>query len=117
MFKKIDYGYQKKMKNERFKIYESRLAGWLAKDMPEVFKVLCICDFEEAMKRVGTRDDQTKEEAADEASVRAEKLREKFKKLYNIDNFLDPKYFDIVVDSTNMTPKEVLQFVIGKMEN
>lgn len=109
---KIDYGYQEMMGKENGIIFESRLGGWLAKDMPEVLKILCICEFEEAMKRVGTRDGETKDEAKIKARERSTKLVAKFKKLYDIDNFLDPKYFDVVVDSTDWTPKEVLEYVL-----
>jgi cytidylate kinase len=55
-------------------------------------------------------------EAKKNAKLRAEALTRKFKKLYGVKNHLDPKYFDLVIDTTNKTPEQVLEIVLAKLE-
>ena len=40
---------------------------------------------------------------------------EKFENLYGVKNFLDPEYFNLVVDTTNMDPLETLEFVLDAL--
>lgn len=115
--REMDFDYQRMMGSEEKIVFESHLAGWLAKDLEDVFKILCITDFDKAMERASKRDNTTKEEAIEEAKKRSEALNRKFKKLYGIDNHLDPKYFDLVIDTTNQTPEEVLESVLKSINN
>lgn len=113
--KELDFGFQKLMKDEEHTIFESRLAGYLAKDFEDVFKVLCIADLEVAIKRAGIRDEVSDDEAKQNVSIRSKALKEKFKKLYGVDDYLDPKYFDLVIDSTTNSPEENLEIVLEKL--
>ena len=110
--KAIDFEYQAKMRDEEHIIFESRLAGWLSRDFSYVFRVLCVTNFEEAMKRVAKRDRISVEEAKEKSHERSKALEEKFYNLYGTNDFLDPKYFDLVVDTTNISFSETLEFVL-----
>lgn len=114
--KKIDFGYQKQMKERKGVIFESHLAGWLAKDMPGVLKVLCIGEEGVRMERASRRDGLSVEEASKEAQERSTSHQEKFKRLYEIDDRFDPKYFDLVVDTSKLDPEETLEKVLEKLE-
>ncbi|OGE14472.1 hypothetical protein A3F00_00550 [Candidatus Daviesbacteria bacterium RIFCSPHIGHO2_12_FULL_37_11] len=113
--KEIDFGYQTKMQDEEHIIFESRLSGWLSKNFPFVFRIICITDFEVAMERVSKRDRISIEEAKEKSQERSKALQEKFENLYGVKNFLDPEYFNLVVDTTNMDPLETLEFVLDAL--
>jgi CMP/dCMP kinase len=113
--KEMDFGFQDLMKNEEHTIFESRLAGYLAKDLDYIFKILCIAELNVAIQRAGERDQVSEVEAKQNVSIRSQALKEKFKKLYGVDDYLDPKYFDLVIDSTTNSPDENLEIVLTKL--
>ena len=110
--KAIDFGFQEQMQTKKHIIFESRLAGWLSRDFPGVYRILCVTDFEVAMERVAKRDRISVEEAKEKSQERSKALEEKFYNLYGTNDFLDPKYFNLVVDTTNISPSETLDFVL-----
>jgi cytidylate kinase len=112
----LDYGLQKRMIEDVGVVFESHLGGWLAKDLPESFKILCTARWEEMMKRAAKRDGHQIEDAESYAKKRAETLYAKFKRLYGVEDTFDPSYFDLVVDTTTMTKEEVLHQVLDKLE-
>ncbi|MBI2021595.1 cytidylate kinase family protein [Candidatus Daviesbacteria bacterium] len=114
--RKIDMGYQKKMQDEKNIIFESHLAGWLAKDFQDVFRILCVTDEKVKMDRASRRDGITIEEAKRHAKKRSESYSEKFARLYGVKNHLDPKLFDLVIDTTNLTPEQVLNHVLKSIK-
>lgn len=115
MDRQIDSDFQRLMQSDSKMIFETRLAGWLAKDFPEVFKVLCVADFEVGVARAGHRDKESLKQALKDAKLRGSNLRKKFKRLYGVENYLDPKFFDLVVDTTEKTPEEVLEIVLKEL--
>jgi CMP/dCMP kinase len=113
--KKIDADFIDKMTTGKNTIFESRLAGWLAKDIPDVFKILVTCEFEEAMKRTAKRETVSIAEAKTSSQKRSLQLQQKFQKLYLAKDFLNPKYFNLVIDTTNISPEASAQKVITEM--
>jgi predicted cytidylate kinase len=113
--RKMEADFKKEMAEKSGVVFESRLAGWLAKDYAETLKVLCTVEDSEAYKRVAKRDSVTEEEAKNLSVQRAKDLVDKFNKLYGVSDFLDPKYFDLVIDTTKLKPEEVLQKVLEKL--
>lgn len=114
--RKMEASFQKEMMEKEGVVFESRLAGWLARDYPETLKVLCTVSNAEAYKRVAKRDSVSEEEAEKLSIQRSNDLVEKFNKLYNVSDFLAGKYFDLVIETTNLTPDEVLQQVLEKLD-
>lgn len=113
--KKIDFGYQRMMRENNGIVFESHLGGWLASDIPTVFKVLCTAGLQVRMERVAARDGLNMEEAIKNADKRAEAHREKFERLYGVKDRFNPKYFNVSVDTTSLTPEEVLEQVLEKL--
>lgn len=113
--RKMEADFKKEMQEKTNTIFESRLAGWLAKDYPETLKVLCVVDESEAYRRVAKRDSISLEEAQRLSKQRAQDLVDKFNKLYGVSDYLDPKYFDLVIDTTNLNPDQVLEKVLEKI--
>jgi cytidylate kinase len=110
--RKLDASFQNRMSTDEKVVFESRLAGWLARDYPGTFKVLCICDPEVAMERVVNRDNISKAEAVQKTGKRAQELREKFERLYGASDYLNKKYFDLVIDTTHLNQDQVLEQVL-----
>lgn len=48
--------------------------------------------------------------------AREEDEREHYRSLYGIADHLNPEQFDIVCDTTNLTPKQVLEFLQSKLQ-
>ena len=92
--RRMEADFKKEMAEKSNVIFESRLAGWLAKDYPETLKVLCTVSPEIAYKRVAKRDSVSTEEAEKLSKQRAQDLVNKFNKLYGVSDFLDAKYFN-----------------------
>lgn len=113
--RKMDYAFQEEMKTLKNTIFETRLAGWLAKGLPEVFKILCVADFDKAVARASHRDNQELDAAIKDAHLRADSLKKKFHKLYGVEDYLDPKYYNLVVDTTTKSPEDVLKIVLGQL--
>lgn len=113
--KKLDYGFLEKIKVGEGIVYDWRIGGVLIENQPDVLKVLLTCDEEVAMDRIAGRDHESREEAVNESKHRAAEHRKKFKKLYGAEYYLDPKYFDLVIDTTNLNQEEVLESVLEKL--
>ena len=87
--------------------------AYFAKDMPHVLKVLLTADEDVRIKRAIERV-HTHAETAEDVKKRDRAHDLKFRKLYADENFLDPKFFDLVIDTTNTEQKEVADRVLRK---
>jgi len=112
--KKIDYEFLKKMGNEEHIVFDSHYGGWFARDLPDVFRILLICDPAVATQRILQRR-HTHKETPQEIEERRRQLRAKFKKLYSNDNYEDPKYFHLVLDSGNTSVEEEISTTLAKL--
>jgi predicted cytidylate kinase len=115
--RELDNNFQKQMQSDEHTVFESWLAGYLAKDFPDVLKVLCITEEIVRMERGAIRDGLSLDQAKKEFKNRAKGIEDKFKKLYKIEDFLNPKYFDIVVDTTLKSPEVVMDEVLRALKS
>jgi len=113
--KKIDYEFLEKMRDDSDYVFDSHYGGWFAKDLPDVYRVLLICDRDLATKRILERE-HTHKETPEEIELRRQGLRDKFRKLYSKDDYEDPKLFHLVIDTTKTTSKETIDFVYKKFQ-
>ncbi len=97
-------------------IYEAWLAGFMAKSIPDVLKVLLICSNEGVrIDRVVNRDHLSVDEAKKYIKQREEENLIKWKKLYGDHDFWDDKNFDVVIDTYSSGPMETLGKVLDKL--
>ena len=90
-------------------IFEAWLAGFIAREITNVFKVLVICsDNAVRIDRVLNRENITVREAKKFIRTREKENINKWKKLYGDYNFWDPKYYDLVIDTYVCGPMETL---------
>lgn len=139
--KQVDLETLKAFDEKRSLVVTSRMAAALAhrtdiyhvRDPHSIIKIFFDCDENERVRRVCKREfkkvhhrDPTTEEIAPmRERVRREMLEReelderRYRALYNIKNIYDAKYFDYVMDTTNMTlPQQVevtCEFVMSRL--
>jgi len=97
-------------------ILEGRLAGWLAyKNNIPALKVLIDADLETRARRIVNREEGEIEKRKKEIQKREESEAKRYKKYYKAD-LKDKSIYDLVIDSTNKTPEEIVEFIIQKLE-
>ncbi len=89
-------------------VVDADYIGYFTRNMPHVLKVLLTCEEKERVRRAVTRV-HTHTETAEEVKKRQEEIVKKFHKIYSAKDFLDPKFFDLVIDTTNTNQEEVLK--------
>jgi len=99
-------------KNDNF-VLESRI-GWYF--VPDSFKIKLTCEENERLRRIQERDGGEIEEIAQKEKQRLEAINERYKNLYQIENFLDDKNFDLIIDTTNLSPEEIVQKILKKLK-
>lgn len=87
--------------------------GYFTRNLPTVLKVLLTCDYKTRIKRALTRV-HTHAETEEEIKLREVGLDKKFRRLYADENFLDPKFFDLVIDTTYNSQNQVSQEIVKK---
>ena len=91
---------------------ESWIAGWNMRGLPHVLKVLLMCDDALRIDRIVNRDNLTVEEAKAHIREREDANLTKWKRMYGVDDFWDPKYYDLVINTYSHGPKETLDIVL-----
>lgn len=111
--KQIDAGMRAKLENKNAHIaVESWIAGWNMRGLKHVLKVLLICDDSLRIDRVVNRDNCTVEEAKQHIKEREDANISKWKRMYGVEDFWDPKYYDLVINTYSNGPKETLNLVL-----
>jgi len=113
--KKIDLEFSKFTDSKKGYIIDAHYAGYFNRNKKHVLKILLLCDDNVRFKRAMLRK-HTHIESIDEIRKREIGLDKKFRKLYADKNFLDPKYFDIVINTAISTIEETAESVIRKFK-
>lgn len=91
---------------------ESWIAGWNARELPHVLKVLLMCDDALRIDRVVNRDNIAVEEAKQHMRVRESENLAKWKRMYGKSDFWDPKYYDLIINTYSHGPNQTLNLVL-----
>jgi len=108
---------KEKLTNEEHLIYEAWLAGFVAKDIPGVLKVLLVCDDALRIDRVVNRDNLTVDKAKEQIESREKGNIKKWKEIYGDHDFWDPKIFDLVINTYSAGPIEARDMVLEKLRS
>ncbi|MCR4325126.1 MAG: cytidylate kinase family protein [Candidatus Curtissbacteria bacterium] len=111
--KQVDEDLTNLLKDASGVVVDALYAGYFTHEIPHVLKVLLICDEEERIKRA-LRRHHTHLETAEDVIKRDRAHDKKFRKLYADENFLDPKFFDLVIDTTKTQPEDVVEKISEK---
>jgi cytidylate kinase len=114
--KKVDYGMQDRLEKKNKQVFEAWLAGFMARGIDGILKVLLVCSDDAVLiDRVVNRDKVSVEEAKEHIRDRAQKNIAKWKRLYGDYDFYDPKEYDLVIDTFAHGPHETLGKVLDKL--
>lgn len=109
----IDAAMRKKISDKNVHMaIESWIAGWNARGIPHVLKVLLMCDDALRIDRVVNRDNISVEQAKLHIREREDANISKWKRMYGVDDFWDPKYYDLVINTYSHGPKETVNLVL-----
>ncbi|OGK10390.1 hypothetical protein A2767_02505 [Candidatus Roizmanbacteria bacterium RIFCSPHIGHO2_01_FULL_35_10] len=104
------------LKKEKNLIYEAWLAGFMAQNIKDVFKVLLICSNDSVrIDRVVNRENISVEEAKAWIKQREKENEIKWHKLYGQHDFWSPKYYDLVIDTYASGPMSTVGKVLDKL--
>src|SRR3989344_5175564 len=92
-------------------VVDGLYAGYFARNMQHVLKVKLTADENIRIKRALERNQQ---ETAENVNRRDKAHDTKFRRLYADDDFLNPKFFNLVIDNTKITTQEIVAKIISK---
>jgi predicted cytidylate kinase len=97
-------------------ILEGRLAGWIAhKNNIPAFKIAIDTDLETRAKRIVNREKGSIKQRKKEILERERSEALRYKKYYNID-LNDASIYDLVIESGDKTPEEILAIILKKLD-
>lgn len=96
--KEIDNKFFQRMFSEKNIVFDTHYGGWFARDLKDVFRILLFCDPKVANQRMLNRK-HTHQETVAEIEKRRIGNYAKFKKLYSNDDYQDPKFYNLVIDT------------------
>jgi cytidylate kinase len=109
----IDVAMREKLTDPKNHVaVESWIAGWNMRGIKHVLRVLLMCDDALRIDRVVNRDNLTVVDAKKHLFEREQANLSKWKRMYKVDDFWDPKYYDIVINTYSHGPKETLDLVL-----
>lgn len=112
----VDKGMREKILEGKNLILEGWLAGFMALGLPRVLKVLLICHNKVRIERFAKREKITLAKASEEIKKREEALLNKWRRVYGREDFFEPKFYDLVIDTTRLGKIEVLRLVLEKVK-
>lgn len=109
----IDAAMRKKLSDPNTHVVvESWIAGWNMRGLPHVLKVLLMCEDSLRIDRVVNRDNLSVEEAKAHLRDRENANIGKWKRMYGVTDFWDPKHYDLIINTYSHGPKETLNLVL-----
>ncbi|UCB58280.1 MAG: AAA family ATPase [Thermoplasmatales archaeon] len=97
-------------------ILEGRIAGWLAfKNNISAFKIMINADIDTRAKRIVNREKGNVDKRKKEILERERSESARYKKYYNID-LIDSSIYDLVIDSSDKTPEEIIEIIMKKID-
>jgi cytidylate kinase len=112
----IDAAMRQKLSDPNVHIaIESWIAGWNMRGLLHVLKILLQCNDSLRIDRLVNRDNLSVEDAKEHIHTRQEANFTKWKRMYGVTDFWDPKYYDLVIDTYSNGPKESLDLVLEKL--
>lgn len=123
----IDLDYEKKVRetlqNKTHQIIQSHLSGFDAQGIPNIFKILIVCEDAEGndkpeirIDRLVNRDGVSVDHAKHEIHEREKQNLEKWRRLYAGNDpdwvYYDTKYYDLVINTYSHNQEETLKIAL-----
>lgn len=100
------------LQKERHTIIEGRLAGWLARQMDDVFTVFCTADVETRVRRYMERDNTSPQEARQAIRYRDREDVKKFRSMYGVKDYRNPEFYDLMLDTSTRSPRALARQIL-----
>ena len=94
-------------------VIEARIFGLIERVYPNTLKILLVASDGARIDRAAYREKSTSEQQIKKLIPKEDKWIEKIKNIYNRDDFFESKYYDVTLDTTSMTPEDVMHKVIS----
>lgn len=104
------------MKNAKNYIFEGRLCGWMARDLKNIFKVFITASLDIRIEREIKREKISYLQAREELLARDMADLRKFQILYDIPDYRNNKFYDTVIDTSNLSVNEVVKIILYNLE-
>lgn len=114
--KKIDYQVRDLIYAPGNLIVDGWMSGIMAADLPNVLKVLLVCNDEIRYQRFADREKINVDEAKKRVDERQSNWLKKLEKIYNRNDFVDPKNYDLIIDTSDISSQDVLQRVLDSLK-
>ena len=114
--KEIDYMVRDRLHEKGHLIVDGWMSGIMANKIPDVLRVLLICDDEIRTARFSEREKISLKEAEKRVEERLANWVAKLKKIYKRDDFFDVKNYNLIIDTSHISSKKVLQIVLDALK-
>lgn len=95
-------------------IVEGRLAWYF---IPDSFKIALLCDFDVRIQRIAQREKKEVSVVEFETREREKAIYERFSTYYGITDLENPANFDMSIDTTHLTPDEIIAQILEVLKN
>ncbi|MEI6327501.1 MAG: cytidylate kinase family protein [Candidatus Roizmanbacteria bacterium] len=113
----IDSKMREILQTDKHHVIDAWLAGYNARGISSVLKVLLICSHSDVIiDRIANRDNCTVEKAKEHLKSRETTNLTKWTRMYGDYGFLDPKNFDLVIDTYSSGPMETVGRVLDRLQ-
>ncbi len=113
--KEVDFRVRRMLRSKGNLIVEGWMAGIMANSFPDVVRLLLVCDDRIRIKRFAKREKVNLEEAKKLVYDRENNLFGKLGEIYKRSDFVDPKNYNLIIDTSYITPQAVLKKVLTKL--
>ncbi len=115
--RQADAAVQARLESEANLLAESRLAGYLARDLDDALRVFCDCPLEERAARFYNREVERRRGLTHEEAIRLVSERDaadtaNLRHLYGID-YHDPAYYHLRLSTQELNPQQVADAILA----
>ncbi|MBI5127100.1 AAA family ATPase [Candidatus Roizmanbacteria bacterium] len=116
--KVVDYKVRDMLHAQGNLIVDGWMSGLMANKLPDILKILLICKDDIRYKRFSKREKIALKEAKEKVEDRQNSWFVKIKKIHkiNVKEFTDKKNYNLIIDTSYITPQAVLKQVLEKMK-
>lgn len=113
--KKVDFHVRELLQMTKPLLAEGWMTGIMANGKRGILKILLICDDRKRIQRFAKRGKTSTKLARKLLLERESNWLRKLSKIYDRSDFFDTKHYDLVIDTTNKTPRQILNQVAKKL--
>lgn len=114
--KKIDFRVRDMLKLPGNLIVDGWMSGIMANNFPNILKILLTCDDNIRYQRFADREKISLDEARIRVDERQNNWLNKLKKIYKRDDFMEPKNYDLIIDTSNLSLQDILKKVLNSLK-